>query len=56
MASRLISPSVRWLRGTRPVASHIAVLEEPQLHSDFAHATGAKNPDDTASKVQLPFM
>jgi len=34
--SRLISPNVRWLRGTRPVTGLILVLEEPQLHNDFA--------------------
>ena len=53
MTSRLLWPKIRWLRGTRAVASHTAVLEEPQLHSDFAPAMGAKNPDDTA---HLPFM
>ena len=56
MTSRLVSPSIRWLRGTRAVTSHAVVLEEPQLHSDFARATGAKNPDDAAAEAHLPFM
>ena len=56
MASRLILPNIRWLRGTRAVVSHTVVLEEPQLHSDFARAMRAKNPDDTAAEAHLPFM
>lgn len=56
MASRLISPNIRWLRGTRAVASHTVVLEERQLHSDFARSMRAKNPDDTAAEAYLPFM
>jgi len=56
MTSRLVSPNIRWLRGTRPVAGDIVVLEEPQLHSDLAHAMGAKNPDDTAAEAHLAFM
>ncbi len=56
MTSRLVSPNIRWLRGTRAVTSHAVVLEEPQLHSDFARTMGAKNPDDTAAEAHLPFM
>ena len=55
MTSRLISLSIRWLRGTRPVTRYIVVLEEPQIHSDFARATGAKNPDHTAAEAHLLF-
>jgi hypothetical protein len=56
MTSRLVLPNIRWLRGARAVASHTVVLEEPQLHGDFARAMGAKNRDDTAVEVHLPFM
>ena len=56
MTSRLVPPNIRWLRDTRAVTSHAVVLEEPHLHSDFARATGAKNPDDTAAEAHLPFM
>jgi hypothetical protein len=56
MTSRLVSPNIRWLRGTRAATSHTVVLEELQLHSDFARAMGAKNPDDTAGEEHLPFM
>ncbi len=56
MTSHLVSPNIRWPRGTRVVASHTVVLEEPQLHSDFARAMGARNSDDTAAETHLPFM
>src|ERR1700676_3970472 len=56
MTSRLVSPNIRWLRGTWAAASHAVVLEEPQLQSDFARAMGAKNPDDAAAEAHLPFM
>jgi hypothetical protein len=56
MTSRLVSPNVHWLRGTRAVTSHAVVLEEPQLQSEFARAMGAKNPDDTATEAHLPFI
>jgi hypothetical protein len=56
MTSRLVSPNIRRLRGARAVASHTVVLEEAQLHSDFARAMGAKNPDDTAAEAHLPLM
>jgi hypothetical protein len=50
MPHLLVSPNVRCLRGTRPVESHIVVLEEPQLHSDVARTIGANNRDDTAAR------
>jgi hypothetical protein len=56
MTSRLVSPNIHWLRTMRAVGSHTVVLEEPQLHSDFARAMGAKNPDDTAAEAHVPFM
>jgi hypothetical protein len=56
MTSGLVSPNIRWLRGARAVASRTVVLEEPQLHSDFARAIGAKNPDDTTAETHFPCM
>jgi hypothetical protein len=56
MTSRLVSPNIRWMRTLRAAASHTVVLEEPQLHSDFARAMGAKNPDDTAAEAHVPLM